>query len=149
MINIKHSTIKKTKQTKFDIIHAALEQPELASKILPRITTNANPFELLRGCYLMYQDNELVYVGVSRDIAGRLAQHRLEKTKQWDAIKYIPEDSYIDALKIEAFFIHNYKPKYNVSNGNLFWSFLTSDNYDENKIHRTGWIKKKSKLKFL
>ena len=99
------------------------------------------PFKQYTGCYLLYKDNELVYVGVACDIAVRLWQHRYKKGKHWDSVKYIEENDYLKAIQIENHFINTYKPKYNKAGSKLEWAMLSfRDRFDENKIpYPSGW----------
>ena len=99
------------------------------------------PFKQYTGCYLLYSENELVYVGVACDVAVRLWQHRYKKGKHWDSVKYIEETDYLKAIQIENYFIDTYKPKYNISLSKLKWAITSfKDKFDENKIpYPKGW----------
>ena len=93
------------------------------------------PFKQYIGCYLLYYKNELVYVGVSCDIARRLNEHRCQNGKTWDFVKYIEEDDYLNAIKIENYFIDTYKPKYNLGDSKLKAAMRSfKDRFDENTI---------------
>jgi ssDNA-binding Zn-finger/Zn-ribbon topoisomerase 1 len=102
------------------------------------------PFKKYTGCYLLYSENELVYVGVACDVAVRLWQHRYIKGKHWDSVKYIEETDYLKAIQIENYFINTYKPKYNKSPSKLEWSKLSfNDKFDKSKIpYPSGWKKR-------
>ena len=101
------------------------------------------PFKQYKGCYFLYYENELVYVGVTCDIAVRLSQHRLEKKKHWDSVKYIEENDYLESIRIENYFIDTYKPKYNKAGSKLHWAIISyGDKFDETKIpYPKGWLK--------
>jgi len=71
------------------------------------------PFKRYGGIYFLYQDDMMVYVGISSDITVRLCQHRLQHLKYWNTVKIIQEDDYIRAIEIENYFIDKYHPKYN------------------------------------
>lgn len=103
------------------------------------------PFKQYTGCYLLYLGEELVYVGVACDIAVRLWQHRYKKGKHWDSVKYIEESDYLNAIKIEDYFIDNFSPKYNVRGSSKFATAQQSFGvrFDENLIpYPSGWHKK-------
>jgi excinuclease UvrABC nuclease subunit len=99
------------------------------------------PFKKYTGCYLLYNHEEFVYVGVSCDIAVRLKQHETEKQKKWTHVKYIPEPDYIKAILLENYFIETYKPKYNTAGSKLLWLKLQyKDKFEINKTHYpSGW----------
>ena len=96
------------------------------------------PFKQYTGVYFLYQKEELVYVGVSGDIAVRLSQHKLGPYfKVWDCVKYIEELNYLECIRIENYFIDTYKPKYNRGPGKLKESIATYGiNFDPLKLWR-------------
>jgi excinuclease UvrABC nuclease subunit len=96
------------------------------------------------GCYLLYKDNELVYVGVACNIHARLKQHELSN-KNWNNVKYIEETDYLSAIQIENYFIDVYKPKFNKAGSKLTWDKIRfGNNFDIEKIpYPSGWNKKK------
>ena len=71
--------------------------------------------DLYEGCYLLFSNKKLVYVGVSNCIYSRLREHRRQNVKEWDTVKFIEEHNRDKALKIENYFIQKLKPKYNIS----------------------------------
>jgi hypothetical protein len=88
-----------------------------------------------------------VYVGVSYNIAHRLAQHTLKKNKNWDSVKYIEENDYLKAIYIENYFIDNFSPKYNKA-PSKYESYKLSqspfNNFDITMItYPSGWVGKK------
>ena len=99
------------------------------------------PFKVYHGCYLLYNEDELVYVGVSSNIAVRLWQHGTERAKQWTSVKYIEELDYTEAIKIENYLIEKYRPKYNSVCGKLKWEMVRlGEKFDIEKIHSPkGW----------
>jgi len=99
------------------------------------------PFKQYTGCYLLYHEGELVYVGIACDIAVRLSQHRLQKMKHWDSVKYIEETDYLTCIKIENYFINKFKPKYNIAGSKLEWAIISyGSRYDESKFKAPrGW----------
>ncbi len=61
--------------------------------------------------YFLLQDNQVVYVGTSRNLAGRLVSHRQEG-KRWDRVLYLPAPR--DQLhEIEAEWVKALKPRCN------------------------------------
>ena len=103
------------------------------------------PFRWYMGCYLLYRLGVLVYVGVSNDIAVRLRQHRLRNAKDWDGVKIIEENDYLNAVRIENYFITTYRPEYNIAGSKLEEAkFIYGDKYDEQKLaYPGGWQKPK------
>ena len=69
--------------------------------------------DLYQGCYLLFSNEKLVYVGVSNCIYSRLKQHTNENIKEWDTVKFFEEHDRDKALEMENNFIQKYKPKYN------------------------------------
>ena len=103
---------------------------------------NEYPFiNNLSGCYLLFYEKNLVYVGVSYDIPLRLNAHRINKI--FDNVQYIIEDDYIKAIQIENDYINNFKPKYNIAPSKLeYKKMFWNDNFDINKIpYPSGWVK--------
>jgi excinuclease UvrABC nuclease subunit len=96
------------------------------------------------GCYLLFNDNVLVYVGVSYDILFRMNAHR--KNKIFNSIKYIDENDYLNAIQIENYYINEFKPKYNLSPAKLEYKrAVYGENFNIKKIpYPTGWNKKET-----
>ena len=69
--------------------------------------------DLYEGCYLLFSNEKLVYVGVSNCIYSRLREHTRENIKEWDTVKFIEEHNRDKAEAMEKNFIQKYKPKYN------------------------------------
>ena len=69
--------------------------------------------DLYEGCYLLFSNEKLVYVGVSNCIYSRLREHTRENIKEWDTVKFIEEHDREKAEAMEKNFIQKYKPKYN------------------------------------
>ena len=78
------------------------------------------------GCYLLYNDNELVYVGVSNNIYYRVSQHLMQGKKVFNKVKAIIEYDYLKAINIENYYIDYHKPKYNVGLSKLHYHKLTN-----------------------
>ena len=88
------------------------------SKIDMRKAKEIQP-DLYEGCYLLFSNEKLVYVGVSNCIYSRLKQHKRENIKQWDTVKFIEEHDREKALEIEYYLIQKFKPIYNKSGTSL------------------------------
>lgn len=71
--------------------------------------------EKISGCYFLYQNEQIIYVGISVDINKRLLQHKFDKV--WDCVKYIPTNDFLEVIKLESYFINKYKPKFNLDLG--------------------------------
>jgi len=79
-----------------------------------KIEDKIEPLDYIRyiGVYILYKNEEIIYVGVSNDVYNRLSQHRIRK-KSWDKVAYIKETDYYNAILIENYLINKYKPKLN------------------------------------
>jgi len=64
------------------------------------------------GVYILYQDEEVVYVGQSRFIFNRIQTHILDRDKKFNYVEFMffPKDRLDD---LEMFLIKKHKPKYN------------------------------------
>ena len=82
------------------------------SKIDMRKAKEIQP-DLYQGCYLLFSNKKLVYVGVSNCIYSRLREHTRENIKEWDTVKFIEEHDRDKQFEMENNFIKKYKPKYN------------------------------------
>ena len=71
--------------------------------------------DLYQGCYLLFNNEKLVYVGVSNCIYSRLREHTRDNIKEWDTVKFFEEHDRNKALEMENNFIQKYKPKYNIA----------------------------------
>jgi predicted GIY-YIG superfamily endonuclease len=71
--------------------------------------------DLYQGCYLLFNNEKLVYVGVSNCIYSRLREHTRENIKEWNTVKFFEEHDRDKALEKENYFIQKYKPKYNIA----------------------------------
>jgi len=70
----------------------------------------------LRGVYFLYMDDELVYIGQSKNIPNRITNHLQENSKNFNSYKTIIVDESQELTPIEDFYIRKYKPKYNKAN---------------------------------
>jgi predicted GIY-YIG superfamily endonuclease len=89
--------------------------------ILENIEHKKNILNLrfIKGVYLLYKEDELMYVGVSHDIVTRIHAHKLSKGLFWDRVEFIEEKDWRNAIIIEDYFIDKYRPKYNKQFNNL------------------------------
>lgn len=99
------------------------------------------------GIYLLYSNDELIYIGQSKFCERRIYEHL--KTKMFDEYKIIRKEE--ESLnELEACAIVLLKPKYNKSipKNNRF---ITIENYifKKNKVRLYGTIKRRRKLESL
>jgi hypothetical protein len=80
------------------------------------IRRNALPFKRTSGVYFLFLAGELVYVGQSWHVLGRLAEHQPgvhgDPLKPWDAVsvqEFAPER----LIELETNFIAAFRPRYN------------------------------------
>lgn len=100
------------------IMRGSSETAKLHRKIY-RWCNEFNPDELSRlgkripakGVYFLYDIHELVYIGLSADIAKRVIQH--EKTKVFTDYSFVEIGDINEAMLIERTLIDKFKPKYN------------------------------------
>jgi len=65
----------------------------------------------LNGIYILYNNDEIVYIGKSNNIKNRISQHR--KDKQFDRVKSIIFKNDGDIDLYEPYLINKYKPRHN------------------------------------
>ena len=74
------------------------------------------PIILVAGVYIIFNQSEVLYVGQSKDIGGRLVHHKENLLKNENPPIHftwaIVIDAYIDG--VERFLIEYYNPKYNL-----------------------------------
>lgn len=64
------------------------------------------------GVYFLKFEGQIVYVGQSRSVYGRVSTHKAERTKKFDQITFMPCDPK-ELNEFEGFFINLLKLKYN------------------------------------
>lgn len=86
---------------------------EIAKETFSKLLTKTEVFDEYNniGVYLLYKDTELVYVGISCNLANRISTHK--RTKDFDTAKIIKSSDYATCLYIENFIIEYFWPKYN------------------------------------
>lgn len=67
------------------------------------------------GVYFLIKDNEVVYVGKSKDVHSRVMTHLVDKEKDFDSYSYILLENAHDRDVTECFYIETLAPKYNNS----------------------------------
>lgn len=67
----------------------------------------------VEGLYILTQNKEAVYIGKSRNIYLRILEHLIEDTKQFDGIKVVENEVYLNIEIIEVLVIKELLPKYN------------------------------------
>lgn len=74
------------------------------------------------GIYHLFKNNELVYIGMSKNIRKRLRQHFRDDNKDFDSVLYfiarIFDKNINDITKIEKNMIKYHKPKLNIQHNN-------------------------------
>lgn len=93
------------------------------------------------GCYFLHKNEEIVYVGISVDINKRLKKHKANKYKDFNQVKYIACNDYLNAIKIESYYIDKFKPKYNSDLGEYIKrAIIHNYNLIDDKInYGKGW----------
>jgi len=91
---------------------------------------------LINGVYILYSNNDVVYIGESINIGSRLNYHIYSNTPYGEnvtKIEIIRFEKGINSLEVESQLIMEFKPDYNKSNR---WAGLASipKNFDLNKI---------------
>lgn len=72
--------------------------------------------KITSGVYMLYKNDNIVYVGESSNILSRIGQHIKEGVKDFDEFEYFELEEE-DRMNLEAFIIRIVKPKYNISSG--------------------------------
>ena len=86
----------------------------------------------INGVYILYSKNDVVYIGTSKNIGGRLSCHIYSNNlygKEITKIEVIRLGKNINPLEIESRLIIEFKPDYNKTNG---WTGFASlpENFD-------------------
>lgn len=68
----------------------------------------------IRCLYFLYKDKELVYIGKSINLFGRIGNHLIQKNKVFDSFRYLEVTDIIDLEELEKIYIKKYKPIYNI-----------------------------------
>jgi len=89
-----------------------------------------------KGIYLLYKNEELVYIGISSDIYSRVLEHIAENKKDFDSVKNICSQDNLDNEFFEVYYIDKMKPEYNKLNAGNFFNFFYSIPYSLKKSCR-------------
>jgi len=104
-----------------------------------------------RGIYFLFKDDELVYVGKSENILGRIGTHTKEKQGLFDHYAYFVTDG--DIGRLEAEYIHKYDPILNVGhdwlNCSMYITFAMLKRYFKSLDRRDMSTRLKSKIRKL
>jgi len=84
-----------------------------SKKSEPYTYRNINSFYQKRGIYLLFQDDKIVYVGISHDIESRLRTHERDANKSFNLSKSFLVDNHDTLAKLEKLIIRKYLPLYN------------------------------------
>lgn len=68
---------------------------------------------IISGVYILFQDDNIIYVGRSKNIHVRLGQHWQKGKKRWNGIQIIDEKDINKQLLIEKELIKKYLPPLN------------------------------------
>jgi hypothetical protein len=66
----------------------------------------------MKGVYFLFRQDELVYIGQSRDIVTRLILHKQKRQIVFDSFAVIETDPH-SLESVEALYINQYRPKFN------------------------------------
>ena len=104
---------------------------------LTKTKHNYNKDSVEYNVYLLYKNDEIVYVGQTTQLFIRLNTH--SKTKDFDQFSYISCESYEEMMSIESALILELQPKYNQKTGDDYISVnmfrkkvkeIAGNNYD-------------------
>lgn len=68
----------------------------------------------IRCLYFLFKNKELVYIGKSINLFGRIGNHLMQKNKVFDSFRYLEVPDLIDLEELERIYIVKYRPIYNV-----------------------------------
>lgn len=68
---------------------------------------------IISGVYILFQDNDVIYIGRSKNINVRLGQHWQKGKKRWNGLQIIEEHDINKQLLIEKELIRKYLPLLN------------------------------------
>lgn len=115
---------KKTKSLGFDeakaIEHAVIlngsSVASMPSVLLTedQIVSKARPFSALAGVYFLISNSKIVYVGQSENVGKRLAEHRWDGVKVFDAFHVVECDRSL-LIYLERKYIQQFAPLYNIA----------------------------------
>ena len=74
-----------------------------------------NKYKHYTGIYFLMDGLELVYIGKTTKLAGRITSHKGEivNQKQFDSLFFLPLENNWEMNVLETIYIDIYKPKYN------------------------------------
>ena len=94
--------------------HAHVESDEKGLLSAAHITQSAMNYEHLTGVYFLILNDEIVYVGRSVNILGRLATHHTNQTIEFNRV-FVERCRADQVAHLEAMYINKFKPKHNTS----------------------------------
>ncbi len=108
------------------------------------------------GIYHLFYNDQLVYIGMSKNLRGRLTCHLKDKDMPFNNVLWFTANNYkedatiSDILKIEYNMIKLFKPVLNSLHANCRQIYLFKKNIQPKSLENIGFIKKsKKKLKKL
>lgn len=113
---------------------------------LKEIIDRSRPSDDIYNLYFLILEEEIVYVGKSNNVEGRLYDHR--RNKEFDSYSVFECESEKDSLRLEALAIMKYKPRYNSQLNEEFQSMTMIKNTLKKldipeKFHHKRFLKKK------
>ena len=106
------------------------------------------------GIYFLFENDEVVYVGQALDMASRIRTHIVESKKSFSSHAQIavPEEKHHLLNEIEAYFIHKFQPKYNITippqgRYSNISTFFSKSNFDKRRQVTTDLYRSLQKQK--
>lgn len=76
------------------------------------VIERSKPIDKISGVYFLIQDDEIVYVGQSKDVDSRILAHSADKVFTRSYVLKAREE---DLLWLEGMYIQKFRPKYNLA----------------------------------
>lgn len=89
---------------------------------IEEIISKSIPSSHLSGVYFLIKDDEIVYVGQSKNIFSRIDTHKRNRKLIFDRVFYIytPELDDLDRIELESKYISDILPRYNIAHAKEF-----------------------------
>lgn len=87
--------------------------PTMSKEEILQLPRHQKP-EVICGIYFLFRGDEVVYIGQSIAVLGRVSQHVKEEVKIFDSYAFVEYD-YRDLDRVEAFLIGKFDPEYNAT----------------------------------
>lgn len=89
------------------------------------------------GVYFLWQNDTIVYIGMSKHIGNRLRSHASEKISFFDHFSFLQTENDVEAANLERLFIANNDPKFNKTyrkNTGVTWLLNLKHGLFENEV---------------